>query len=154
MPLPTGQRGNPDSGRDTAPRTPACGSSVQIPQCWACLAPAEGDGKPLPAGHSGRHTSCGVLVRGWAAADEGRLSVSAQEGERTRPSHLSHPYPPSLVQGLGGPAAAGRGGRQVGRRSPVQEQRESKSAPRGHRSRHFHTHRVLTLTVVAPSVTA
>lgn len=45
--FPTGQRGNPGSGGGSAHRTPACGSpSVQIPQGWTRLAPAEEGRQP------------------------------------------------------------------------------------------------------------
>lgn len=74
MSLPTGQRGNPCSGRDTAPRNPACGSSVQIPgagPAWPC----RGEWRAL----SYRARWEAHIL--WAAAAEGRLGVSAQEGE-------------------------------------------------------------------------
>lgn len=71
---------------------------------------------------------------GWAAADEGRLGVSAQ-GERTRPSR---PLPSSRSWILGTSSCRGRW--EAGRRWPVQGRRESRSVPRGRRSLHFHLH--------------
>lgn len=111
MSLPTGQRGNPCSGRDTAPRNPACGSSVQIPgagPAWPC----RGEWRAL----SYRARWEAHIL--WAAAAEGRLGVSAQEGEAelgppTRPT----PFFPPWSWALGGTCSCrGRweaGGKEV-----------------------------------------
>lgn len=128
-----------------APRTSACGSSsVQIPPPWACLAPAGESGQPLPAegstGHVGHTYPVGTGDRGGLHQMKGGQGLSPRWGEDL----AFPPFPPST-----GPAAAGGGGTQ----SPVQGGRESRRALRGHRSPHFHTHSVPTLSVVAPPVT-
>lgn len=117
MSIPTGQKANPGSGRDTAPRTSAYGSSsVQIPRPWACLASAGHSGQPLPVEGSTGHVGHTFLVGagGGAAADEG---VSAQEGGRTRPPHPSLP-PWSWISCRGRWDAGGGGGGQESTQTP------------------------------------
>lgn len=109
MSLPTGQKRNPGSARDAAPRTLAYGSSS-----------ADSSALGLPSLFRGQwaapscrrlHLACGSHISGgcWGGVGCSRRrepGVSAQEGERTRPLTL-----PSL-RGPG--SSAGGDGMQVG----------------------------------------
>lgn len=107
--LHTGQKRNPGSGRDTAPRTSAYGSSsVQIPLPWACLASSGDSGQPFPVEGSTwpvGHTYLVATGEGWAAADEG------SPGSQPKKGRLGHFTLPSL-HGPG--SSAGGDGMQVG----------------------------------------
>lgn len=118
MSLPTGQKGNSGSGRDTAPRTSAYGSSsVQIPLPWVCLASVGHNGQSLPVeGSTGQVGRTYLVGAGEGVGCSRRRCLSPRRGEDLASSSL----PPSVVLGL------------------LQEKmgcrwEEVRSAPRGHR---------------------
>lgn len=137
MSLPTGQKANPGSGRDTAPRTSAYGSSsVQIPRPWACLASAGHSGQPLPVEGSTGHVGHTYLVGAGEGGCSRRRGLSPRRGEDSATS----PFPPSVVLDLLQGEMGCRG-------------EEVRRAPRRHRSHQFHTLSIPALSAAAPPVT-
>lgn len=134
--FPTGQRGNPGSGGGSAPRTPARGSpSVQIPQAWARLAPAEEGRQPRslhwklwerthPVGMPGSGRRVGRSRR---EGDGGGGGLCPRRGEDSALPPLS-PFPPCWCCILG---SCSHNGRQEagGGRSTVQGKRRPGACP-------------------------